>query len=96
MTRVRWWVGDATKWMRKNHELIGELLLAAVLAFLLIIFMTCTLRRQEASFKGATLQAVHSSADNGSTLVTYEKCGAIQGKEFADRGSALAFAEALK
>ncbi len=96
MTRTQWRLRDLSLWLRKNREFIADLMFALLLSLALTSLGKCSLKRQEASFEAITLQAVHMPCPDGSTLVTFMQGGAIQGQTFADRASALAFAEALR
>jgi hypothetical protein len=96
MTRTKWKRRDAGLWIKKNCAFVGEIIFIALLSIAMASLGICSLKRHEKEFKDATHQTVHLSDPDGSTLVTYVQNGMILGHEFPDRGSALAFAEALQ
>lgn len=96
MTRLSWKLKAALRWLSTHRVFIAELIVIAIISIALAAMGTCSIARQEQSFKGANAAIVHGSDPNGSTLVTFTRAGIIEGRAFPDRETATAFAEAIQ
>lgn len=96
MTRTKWRIHEAARWLLQNREAVLDIALALLLSVLILSIAMCSVRKVDESFKDARLQGVYSDSNESTYLVLYEKGGVVQGREFQDCLQAHYFAEAFK
>jgi len=75
---------------------MGELLFALLISGFIFMAGRCSISHNDQSFEGTRLRGVYDAPGGATSLVLYEKCGVVQGKEFTDQKQAHYFAEALR